>query len=145
MLWQTVSACPTKYPCLSCKSVWDFFKVPKGLLSLKHGEMFPKVTVPASSILGAARSRQCNCIDFCGLLFPFPHLHSPAVELVFLTNLLVFLGLVFQDLKASSSSCHALSRSQLLLACTEHPPTPGAITGTKFGSASWRINLNAPG
>lgn len=76
-----------------------FFKVPKGLLSLKHGKVFPKV--PDTSVLGGTRSRQCNCIDFCRLLFPSPHLHSN--ELAFLPNLLMFLGLVFQDFQASSS------------------------------------------
>lgn len=56
----------------------------------------------------------------------------------------MFLGLVFQDLRASSGPRDALYRSQLLLVCTEYPPTLGAITRIKFVSVSCRIDLNAP-
>lgn len=66
------------------------------------------------------------------------------MSLVFLPNLLMSLGLVFQYLRASRGSYDALSKSQFLLVCTEHPPIPGAITGTKFVSVSRRIDLNAP-
>lgn len=108
--------------------------------------MFPKVALVASSILGASRSIRYNFIDFCRLLFHFPHIQSlpPVVMNGVLTKLLIFLGLVFQDLEASSGPQDALSRSQLFLACAEHPPTPGANTGTWVSSAPCRIGSNAP-
>lgn len=90
--------------------------------------VFPKVTLPASSILGASRSVWYGFIEFCR---PFLHLQSlPPVVKNWGFDQIAYLGLVFQDLEASSGPQDSLPRCQLFQACTEHPSTPGAIAGT---------------
>lgn len=100
-----VSACRTKYLCLSCKSVWVSFKVRKGLLSLKHDKVFPKVTAAASSVLGATGSRQCNCMDFLRAAFPLSSSsQSCGYELAFFTRFVYVLRSCFSGLKGKQRS-----------------------------------------